>query len=56
MQTPVMPDSSLDSQEHAAEDEQSVRGRGAPMEYQGVSRRTLLKGGGAAPVTTLGCL
>jgi DMSO/TMAO reductase YedYZ molybdopterin-dependent catalytic subunit len=48
MKTPVMPDSSLDSQEHAAEDEQSVRGRGSPMEHQGVSRRALLKGGGAA--------
>jgi hypothetical protein len=48
MKTPVMPDSSLDSQEHAAEAEQAVRGRGSPMEHQGVSRRTLLKGGGAA--------
>src|SRR5262245_34265504 len=48
IQTPMMPDASLDSQEHVAEDEQSVRGRGAPMEHQGVSRRTLLKGGGAA--------
>src|SRR5262245_10817154 len=48
MQTPVMPESSLDSPEHAAEDEESVRGRGARMEYQGLSRRTLLKGGSAA--------
>jgi DMSO/TMAO reductase YedYZ molybdopterin-dependent catalytic subunit len=48
MKTPVMPDSSLDSQKHVAEAEQAVRGRGSPMEHQGVSRRTLLKGGGAA--------
>jgi DMSO/TMAO reductase YedYZ molybdopterin-dependent catalytic subunit len=32
----------------AVDDERSVRGRGSPMEYQGVSRRALLKGGGAA--------
>jgi DMSO/TMAO reductase YedYZ molybdopterin-dependent catalytic subunit len=48
MKTPVMPDSSLDSQERTAEAEQAVRGRGSPMEHQGVSRRTLLKRGGAA--------
>jgi DMSO/TMAO reductase YedYZ molybdopterin-dependent catalytic subunit len=48
MKTSVMPDSSPESREHAAQVEQSVRGRGSPMEYQGVSRRTLLKGGGAA--------
>ena len=48
MKTPVIPESSLDRQEHAAEAEQAVRGRGSPMEHQGVSRRTLLKGGGAA--------
>src|SRR5919201_6839789 len=53
MKTPVMPDSSLDSQEHTAEDEQSVRGRGAPMEHQGVSRRTLLKGGAALAGLTM---
>src|SRR5262245_49231214 len=48
MKTPVMPDAPLDSREHAAKDEQSVSGRGAPMEDHNVSRRTLLKGGGAA--------
>jgi hypothetical protein len=47
MKTAVMPDSSLDSRARAAEDEQSVRGRGTPMEHQDVSRRTLLKGGAA---------
>src|SRR6266536_3019797 len=47
MKTPVMPNSSLDSREHAAEDGQSVRGRGSPIEHQDVSRRTLLKGGAA---------
>jgi DMSO/TMAO reductase YedYZ molybdopterin-dependent catalytic subunit len=47
MKTLVMPDSSLDSQEHAAGGEQSVRGRGSPREPQAVSRRTLLKGGAA---------
>jgi DMSO/TMAO reductase YedYZ molybdopterin-dependent catalytic subunit len=47
MKTPVMQNSSLGSREHAAEDEQSVRGRGSPIERQDVSRRTLLKGGGA---------
>ena len=30
------------------ENEQPVRGRGSPVEHQEVSRRTLLKGGGAA--------
>ncbi len=44
MKTPVMPDSSPESREHAAEDEQSVRGRGSPMEHQGVSRRNCVEG------------
>jgi DMSO/TMAO reductase YedYZ molybdopterin-dependent catalytic subunit len=48
MKNPPMPDSSPDGREHAAEDEQWVRGRGTPMQYQGVSRRTLLKDGVAA--------
>jgi DMSO/TMAO reductase YedYZ molybdopterin-dependent catalytic subunit len=48
MQTPVIPDASPNSQEHAAEDKQPVHGRGAPMDHHNVSRRTLLKGGGAA--------
>jgi hypothetical protein len=47
MKTPVMPDSSLNSQERVAEDEQPIHGRGSPMDHQNVSRRTLLKGGGA---------
>jgi DMSO/TMAO reductase YedYZ molybdopterin-dependent catalytic subunit len=47
MKTPVVPDSSLDSRERAAEEEQSVRGRGSPIEHQDVSRRTLLKRGAA---------
>jgi DMSO/TMAO reductase YedYZ molybdopterin-dependent catalytic subunit len=48
MKNPPMPDSSPDGREHAAEDEQWVRGRGTPVQYQGVSRRTLLKDGVAA--------
>ena len=47
MKTPMMPDSSLNSQERVAEDEQPIHGRGSPMDHQNVSRRTLLKGGGA---------
>jgi DMSO/TMAO reductase YedYZ molybdopterin-dependent catalytic subunit len=47
MKTQVVPDSSLDNREHAAEDEQSVRGRRSPIEHHDVSRRTLLKGGAA---------
>src|SRR4029077_16436648 len=48
MKNPPMPDSSPDGREHAAEDEQWVRGSRTPMQYQGVSRRTLLKDGVAA--------
>jgi DMSO/TMAO reductase YedYZ molybdopterin-dependent catalytic subunit len=48
MKMPVMSDSSVDSQEHAAEAEQAVCVRGSPIEHQGVSRRALLKGGSAA--------
>jgi hypothetical protein len=47
MKTPAMTDSSPDSREHATENEQSVRGRELPVERQEVSRRTLLRGGGA---------
>ena len=43
----------LNSQEHAAEDEQQVHGRGAPMDHQNVSRRALLKGGAAAALAGL---
>jgi DMSO/TMAO reductase YedYZ molybdopterin-dependent catalytic subunit len=37
----------FDSQQHTAEDELVVLGRGALMEHHGISRRTLLKGGAA---------
>jgi len=47
MKTPAMTDSSADSREHATENEQSVRGRELLVERQEVSRRTLLRGGGA---------
>ena len=47
MKTPAMTDSSPDSREHATENEQSVRGRELLVERQEVSRRTLLRGGGA---------
>jgi hypothetical protein len=47
MKTPAMTDSSPESREHATENEQSVRGRELLVERQEVSRRTLLKGGGA---------
>jgi len=47
MKTPGMTDSSPDSREHAMENEQPVHGRESLGERQEISRRTLLKGGGA---------
>jgi DMSO/TMAO reductase YedYZ molybdopterin-dependent catalytic subunit len=47
MKTPGMTDSSSDSREHAMENEQPVHGRESLVERQEISRRSLLKGGGA---------
>jgi DMSO/TMAO reductase YedYZ molybdopterin-dependent catalytic subunit len=48
MHTPGMKDSSPASQDHQMEDEQPVRGTESTVLHKEVSRRTLLKGGGAA--------
>src|SRR6201987_5008794 len=47
MQSDGMTDSSPESREHTTENGQSVRGKESLVECQEVSRRTLLKGGGA---------
>ena len=48
MEKPGMTDSSPDSREHATENEEPVRGTESTTVNREVSRRTLLKGGGAA--------
>jgi hypothetical protein len=48
MEKPGMTDSSPDSRDHATENEEPVRGTESATVIREVSRRTLLKGGGAA--------